>query len=145
MSRQATILNCTEKEQAQLKKWSNGAKVEKRLHTRSKIILCCLENKRNIEVAAELNISRFTVAKWRNRFIKQGLTGLRDAPRSGTPKKYTEALKTKILKTLELPPPKGQSTWDGKSLALVLALLTMLFGEFFEKKEFSFKEAEVGV
>ena len=120
MSRQAITLNCTEEEKAQLKKWSNGAKVEKRLHTRSKIILCCLENKRNIEIAAELNISRFTVAKWRNRFIKKRLAGLIDSPRSGTPKKYTETLRTKILKTLEASPPKGQSIWDGKSLALAV-------------------------
>lgn len=120
MSRQAMALHCTEEEKTQLKKWSNGAKVEKRLHTRSKIILCCLENKRNIEIAAELNISRFTVAKWRNRFIKQRLTGLIDAPRTGTPKKYTEVLRTKILKALESSPPKGQATWDGKSLALAV-------------------------
>lgn len=120
MSRQAITLHYTEEEKAQLKKWSNGAKVEKRLHTRAKIILCCLENKRNIEIAAELNISRFTVAKWRNRFIKQRLQGLTDAPRPGTPKKYTETLRTKVLKTLESSPPKGQSTWDGKSLAFAV-------------------------
>lgn len=120
MSRQATTLNCTEEEKAQLKKWSNGAKVEKRLHTRSQIILCCLENKRNIEIATDLNISGFTVAKWRNRFTEKRLAGLTDAPRSGTPKKYTGTLRTKILKTLEASPPKGQSTWDGKSLALAV-------------------------
>lgn len=120
MSRQAMTLNCTEEEKIQLKKWSNGAKVEKRLHTRLQIIVCCLENKRNIEIAAELNISRFTVAKWRNRFIEQRLAGLTDSLRSGAPKKYTVNLKIKILKTLELPPPKGQSTWDGKSLAIAV-------------------------
>jgi transposase len=98
-------------------KWSNSGKVEKRLHERARIVLCCLEGKKNIEVAAELNISRFTVAKWRNRFAKKGLAGLVDNPRPGTPKKYNESLKTKILQTLEKPAPKGQSTWDGKSLA----------------------------
>ena len=120
MSRQAAILNCTEEEKTQLKKWSNGSKIEKRLYIRSKIILCCLEDKRNIEIAAELQISRFTVAKWRNRFIEQGLEGLVDSPRSGTPKKYNDTLRTKILKTLESSPPKGQSTWDGKSLAVAV-------------------------
>lgn len=120
ISRQATALHCTEDEKLQLKKWGSGAKTEKRLHVRSLVILYCLEGKRNIEIAADLKISRFTVAKWRNRFIEKGLEGLVDSPRSGAPKKYDETLRTKILKTLESSPPKGQSTWDGKSLSLAV-------------------------
>ena len=145
MSRQAAILNCTEEEKTQLKKWSNGSKIEKRLYIRSKIILCCLEDKRNIEIAAELQISRFTVAKWRNRFIEQGLEGLVDSPRSGTPKKYNDTLRTKILKTLESSPPKGQSTWDGKSLAVAVEASDDVVWRILRKKEFNFKEVEVGV
>jgi transposase len=120
MSRQAITLNCSENEKTQLKKWSNGSKTEKRLHMRSRIILCCLNGKTNTEIAVELNINRLTVAKWRGRFLQEGLAGLRDSPRSGTPKKYDENLKIKILKKLESPPPKGQSTWDGRSLALAV-------------------------
>jgi transposase len=120
MSRHAVTLNCTEEEKLQLKKWSNGAKVEKRLHTRAKIILCCLDGKKNIEIAAELNISRLTVAKWRARFVKKRLLGLTDNPRPGTPKKYDESLRIRTLQMLEKPSPKGQSTWDGKSLAIAV-------------------------
>lgn len=45
------------------------------------------------------------------------MLGLYDKPRSGKPKVYDASLKNKILQTLEQPAPKGQSTWDGKSLA----------------------------
>lgn len=120
MSRKAVTLNCTEKEKRQLEKWANGAKLEKRLHQRAQIILTCLEKKTNLQVAEQLDISRFTVAKWRTRFANKRLDGLIDHPRSGKPKKYGPALRDKILRTLEASPPTGQSTWDGKSLAIAV-------------------------
>lgn len=117
MSRKSVLLSCTEEEKRLLEKWSGGAKVEKRLHDRAKIVLCCLDGKTNIEVAAELKVNRLTVAKWRNRFAIKGTAGLVDKPRSGTLKRYDASLRNSILQTIEQPPPKGQSTWDGKSLA----------------------------
>jgi transposase len=120
MSRIAVSLNCTDEEKRILKKWSSGAKIEKRLHDRAKIILRCLDGKKNIEVAVELGISRLTVAKWRNRFAIKGIEGLADSPRSGKPKTYDTAFRNNVLQTLEQPPPKGQSSWDGKSLAKVV-------------------------
>ena len=117
MSRKAVSLSCSEKEKEQLEKWANGAKVEKRLNQRARIVLACLEKKTNLQVAQQLSVSRFTVAKWRNRFSDKSLDGLVDNPRSGKPKKYGETIRNKILQKLEDPPPTGQSTWDGKSLA----------------------------
>lgn len=117
MSRRSVVINCTDKEKRQLEKWANGTKVERRLHIRAQIILACLERKTNLQVAQQLDISRFTVAKWRTRFAHKKLSGLVDNPRSGKPRKYGTAVRDKILKMLETAPPKGQSTWDGASLA----------------------------
>lgn len=119
MSRKAVILNCTEEDKRQLEKWSGGGKVERRLSDRAKIVLGCLQGHTNIEVAAELKVSRFTVGKWRIRFAEKGAMGLVDKPRPGKPKRYDASLRNKILETLERPAPQGQSTWDGKSLAAV--------------------------
>jgi transposase len=118
MSRKAVALSCTEKDRQQLEKWVNGAKVERRLHQRAQIILACLDGKTNLQAAQQLRISRFTVAKWRIRFASKGLSGLIDRPRSGKPRKYDTGARNKILQTLESKPPAGQSTWDGKSLAI---------------------------
>lgn len=51
MSRKAVNLSCTEKEKQQLEKWANGAKVEKRLNQRARIVLACLDKKTNLQVA----------------------------------------------------------------------------------------------
>jgi|GEM_PF-4496189 len=84
MSRKAVLLSCTEKEKQQPEKWVNGRKPERRLHERAQIVLSCLDGKTNLQFAEEMVISRFTVAKWRNRFAK----------------KYDPAIRNKILQTL---------------------------------------------
>jgi transposase len=100
-----------------LDRWVNSGKIERRLHLRAQIILYCLDGKTNLEVAQKLGISRFTVSKWRNRFYEEGLKGLYDTKRSGSPKRYDNEFRNKLLQLLETPPPKGQSSWDGVSLA----------------------------
>lgn len=100
-----------------LEKWNKSEKIEYRLKFRSQIILCCLKNKTNLEISQELRISRFTVAKWRKRFYKEGLKGLYDIQRPGKPKKYGDDFRNKLLKVLETSPPRGQASWDGKSLS----------------------------
>lgn len=120
MPKQAVPVNCNAEDRKELEKWSRGGKTEKRLAFRAEIILRCLEGKTITVVAKELDTRRFTVTKWRSRFSKHGLPGLVDKPRSGKPKRYDASLKTKILQTLEQPAPKGQSSWDGKSLAATI-------------------------
>ena len=43
----------------------------------------------NLQIAAEFDCSRHTVAGWRNRYLEQGLPGLQDAPRSGRPRRFS--------------------------------------------------------
>ena len=50
---------------------------------RSRIVLKAAEGMDNDEIAQELEISRPPVIKWRQRFLDQGLAGLKDAPGRG--------------------------------------------------------------
>ncbi|MBV8487548.1 MAG: helix-turn-helix domain-containing protein, partial [Planctomycetaceae bacterium] len=43
----------------------------------------------NLQIAAEFQCDRHTVAVWRSRFLKMGLAGLQDAPRSGRPRRFS--------------------------------------------------------
>jgi transposase len=56
-----------------------------RLRARAAIILACADGLSNNEVARRQNTSPSTVARWRRAFCADGVTGLRDAPRSGRP------------------------------------------------------------
>ena len=117
MARKAVKLIADKETIKILEKWNKSEKIERRLHFRSQIILHCLKNKTNLEIAQELEISRFTVSKWRKRFHEEGVKGLYDIQRPGKPIKYGNDFRNKLLKILETPPPKGQASWDGKSLS----------------------------
>jgi len=43
----------------------------------------------NVQVANEFGCSRNTVILWRTRYLRQGLAGLQDAPRSGRPRSFS--------------------------------------------------------
>ncbi|MFI1966425.1 FCD domain-containing protein [Streptomyces pathocidini] len=74
----------TEADRATLLDWS--ARPSGALRTRSRIVLACAEGLPNATVAKRLDISPATVAKWRERFLRRGVDGLSDAPRSGRPR-----------------------------------------------------------
>src|ERR1700751_1939979 len=93
---------------------------EARLVERAKIVLACLEGKRNDQVSRELGVRANTVGLWRKRFAAQGIAGLHDQQRPGTKPKYGEALRLRVLRQLELPPPPGLAGWDGGTLSAAL-------------------------
>lgn len=87
---------------------------------RARIVLACLKGKEIQQVARDCGVSVPTVTKWRRRFARHGLVGLRDQPRSGKPPRYDAAFRDRILTLIEQPPPKGLSHWDGPSVAATL-------------------------
>jgi transposase len=107
---------------AELDRLSRCRRGEVRMVERARIVLACLQGKRNDEVARDLGVRPNTVGLWRRRFAESGMAGLRDAPRSGKPAKYGVELRDRILVQLELPPPTGMASWDGGSLALALGV-----------------------
>jgi hypothetical protein len=58
---------------------------------RCRIVLRAAHDDRptNQQIAHELGCDRHTVGQWRERFAKDGLTGLQDAPRSGRPRTFS--------------------------------------------------------
>lgn len=122
MARHAVAIVCNEQELGQLKALIDGRKVEKRLSERANIILLACRGLRNKQIAKELKTTEVTASKWRKRFSKERMEGLRDAVRSGKPKKYDEKIRNEVLSLLEQPPPKGQVNWDGGTIAKKLSV-----------------------
>ena len=56
----------------------------------------------------------------RQRFAKDRLAALSDAPRSGKPQKYTADTERRVLSLLDQPAPEGYTQWNGALLAEAL-------------------------
>ncbi len=110
----------TEEESQTIKKWSQSRTEAARLVERAKIIRLASEGHRVPKIAQALSIDEKTVRKWLKRFGEQGLEGLCDAPRSGSPSRYTPEVKARIIATaLTHPRDLGQSfnSWTFGRLA----------------------------
>src|SRR6516225_5073023 len=51
----------------------------------------------NLQIAAEFDCNRHTVAGWRNRYLSNGLAGLQDAPRSGRPRRFSPSERLSLI------------------------------------------------
>ena len=122
MPRVAVALSCTAQDMAELGRLSRSRSGEVRMAERARIVLACLQGRRNDEIAREMGLRPNTVGQWRQRFAANGMAGLGDRPRPGKPAKYGVELRDRILAQLEAPPPPGMASWDGGSLALALGV-----------------------
>ena len=68
-------------------------------------------------MAATRGVTLQTVGKWRQRFLEGRLGALGDAPRSGQPRKLTDAnVEAVITRTLETR-PKNATHWSTRTMA----------------------------
>ena len=89
---------------------------------RARIVLHCVQEMSNAEVARKLHITGATVGKWRERFRKFGLDGLLDEPRVGAPRKITDRqIEEVVTKTLESM-PANSTHWSTRLMAAEMGL-----------------------
>lgn len=117
MGRNAAQIMCSEDERRQLEKWASSRVESKQLVERAGMVLECIAGRKINAVAEQFNTRPNTVIKWRQRFERKRLAGLRDEHRSGKKAVYGVEFRNEVLAMLEQPPPAGQATWDGPSVA----------------------------
>jgi transposase len=106
-----------EAERAELQSLSSRRSTAQALALRARIVLACAEGEQSKAVAARLAVDPDTVGKWRRRFAEHRLEGLRDEPRSGTPRTVEDArIEAVIVRTLETVPADA-THWSSRSMA----------------------------
>lgn len=104
-------------ERGQLERYARRGKTSQRLALRARIVLDCARGLDNKSVAKELRVNQVTVGKWRARFVKDRMDGLRDAPRPGAPRQIgDDKIEAIVVDTLESM-PKGASRWSTRAMA----------------------------
>ncbi len=117
MARPKAPLTVTDAQRQVLDSMAHRARTAPQLARRARIVLACATGLDNTTVARKLRMSMPTVGRWRQRFIDQGVDGLLDEPRPGTPRKIADAqVEDIVTRTLEST-PRGATHWSTRTLA----------------------------
>lgn len=113
----AKPINLTVEEKETLERLVRSSTAEQRSVFRARLILLASHGLENQEVAKQMDCRSGTVSKWRRRYFRHRLDGLKDAPRSGNPGIYSAETERRILAMLDEPVPEGYARWNGPLLA----------------------------
>lgn len=118
--RVAACIQLSEEERSELSSYARGRATALRLVERAKIVLQAAAGKQDREIAATLQLGRHTVARWRRRFLQQGIQGIEtDAPRPGRTRTvdYEE-----IIRKTTQEKPANATHWTTRTLARELGI-----------------------
>src|SRR3954471_6274019 len=119
--RRACQITLSDADRITLERWSRARSTQARLVTRARVVLAAAEGKENKDIAADLEISRGAVARWRDRFAERGVAGLeKDAPRGGRPPKERDDLIRRIIEMTTQQKPANATHWSTRTLAEAL-------------------------
>jgi transposase len=90
---------------------------EARLRTRAQMVLMATQRRmRAAEIAEIVRASEETVRRWLKRYLSEGVEGLQDAPRPGSPRKVTDEYRERLVHAVRRRP---------RSLGLPFSLWTL--------------------
>ncbi|MBB4518335.1 MULTISPECIES: IS630 family transposase [Burkholderiaceae] len=116
----AAKVELSEAQRRQLETWATGRTIPVRVAERAKMILLAAQGQTDKEIGAELGIWRGTVARWRARFIADGVARIQcDESRPGRkPKISARKVKTIVALTTQQRPDNA-THWSTRSMAAV--------------------------
>ena len=83
-------------DRVELERIVGAASSEVRMVERARIVLCAAEGLTAPAIAERVGCGEKTAKKWRGRYARKGIDGLRDGPRPGPPHRLPEFLPTSL-------------------------------------------------
>jgi putative transposase len=117
MPRRATPIVLNQDEKSQLLRLAQSRSLPHGLVQRARIVLACAEGEPGSAIAARLRLNKNTVAKWRKRYLEQGLEGLHDELRAGRPRSHDDARVAEVINTALQSTPADGTHWSLRTLA----------------------------
>lgn len=116
--RVAMKVELTEAQRGELETRASGRTTPVRVAERSKMILRAADGATDKEISAELGVLRATVARWRGRYIEDGLSGIeQDGTRPGRKPQISERKVKAIVKMTTQQTPANATHWSTRTMA----------------------------
>src|SRR3954452_291410 len=120
-NRAAAALGLRDGDRELLVSLTRSPSVRAGLAQRARIVLLAADGVSNTAIADKVGASRQTVISWRGRYVRSGLAGLEDGPRSGRPRQVDH--RAMVAATLKPPPRRlGVTHWSSRLLASRLGI-----------------------
>jgi transposase len=121
--RVAPTITLSEEDRRTLESWSRGRSTQARLVQRARIVLMAADGVENIDIAREVGTDRQTVGRWRSRFAKEGIDGIRkDRPRGGRTPTKRRSMAEKVIRKTTQEKPADATHWSTRTLAAELGI-----------------------
>ncbi len=135
MARKHDVYEISGSEQKALAALLRSPKAPQSLARRARIVLLSAEGK-TVEAVAEMTgASVRSIYEWRRRFKAAGLDGLRDLPRSGQPKKLTDAEVKEVLRLTVECIPHEATNWSVRLMAKAAGVTTWQVRQIWESAD----------
>jgi len=113
----AFALRLTTAERRELEALTRATRIPAGLARRAGLILALADGTPYAALTAQLGLAPSSISRWKRRFQRARVMGLRDAPRSGRPDRLSPAVEAKIIAATQLPPPSPFTHWSVRRLA----------------------------
>lgn len=117
MARTGTPLNLTDAQRVELERIYRVPSAEHRMHQRAHIVLLADQGHSYDSIMQQAGVSRAVVAKWKHRYIEQGIEGLADRPRPGPEPVYGLEDQARVVEKACTKPAGGYSNWSQQRIA----------------------------
>lgn len=117
LGRPVRVIELSNEEREQLEEVVRRRRVAKADVQRARVVLLSAGGVAGNEIARRVGLSEPTVVKWRQRFLRHRCLGLSERPRSGAPRRVSDAQVEEIIrKTLEST-PSAATHWSTRAMA----------------------------
>lgn len=107
-------------DRASLIGWTRKGTGEMRLARRAQIVLALADGLSLAKAASKAGVHRHSAARWRDRFLEAGISGLeKDLPRPGRPKEIPRETIEAVLSLTRLTTPEDGTHWSVRTMAKV--------------------------
>src|SRR3972149_6732999 len=110
-------LRLAEAERAELEAMTRATRIPVGLARRARLILALADGTAYETITTQLGFAPSSISRWKRRFHRARIMGLRDAPRSGRPDRLSPVREAKIIAATQRPPPPPYTHWSVRRLA----------------------------
>lgn len=110
-------LTLTAEERETLDRWVQRRTTAQALAQRARLVLAAADGMSNKAIVTRLRVTRQTVTKWRQRFLRERLDGLLDEPRPGAPRTIRDADVERVVTLTLESTPEDATHWSTRAMA----------------------------